>query len=237
MTFKTILSIATVSSFFATAVFSADAGSICGKATLKGQPPGEKKIDFSADPKCAAGHSTAATTSHYVADASGNLANVFVYVKDGLAAKKFDPPAQAAVLDQQACIYHPYVLGVQVGQTLTVQNSDSTAHNVHYVGKSGEGNISQPTQGAKNDVKLTKPDVFVEFKCDVHPWMKAYVGVVAHPFFAVTGADGCFKISGLPDGEYTLAAVHPKAGTLTAKVKVAGGEAKAPDFVFAPKAK
>jgi len=214
----------------------AGTGGIAGKTTLSGTPPAEVPIKFDADPKCKTMHSASATTRHYVVDGSGNLANVFVYVKEGLAGKKFPAPSSAVVLDQQACLYQPYVLGLQAGQTLTIQNSDDTLHNVHALGKNNpEFNIAQPVKGVKTDKQFTKTEVFLKFKCDVHPWMFAYIGVVEHPFFAVTGADGSFKIAGVPDGDYTIAAMHPKAGEKTAKVKIAGGEVKA-DFVFEPKA-
>lgn len=237
MTSKTFLLIATVSLFYTSFAFTVSAGDIVGKITLNGKPPSEKEIKFDADPKCKAQHSTTATTQHYEVDANGGLANVFVYVKDGLGSKKFPPPTQSVVLEQSKCLYQPYVLGIQTGQTLVIENSDDTLHNVHALtapGKNPEFNIGQPMKGMKSEKKFTKPEVFVKFKCDVHPWMFAYMGVVDHPFFAVTGADGSYKINGLPDGEYTLAAVHPKAGEKTMKVKVAGGEIKA-NFVFSPK--
>ncbi len=214
----------------------AGTGGITGKATLSGTRPAEAPIKFDADPKCKTMHSAGVTTRHYVVDGSGNLANVFVYVKEGLGGKKFPAPSSAVILDQQACLYQPYVLGVQTGQTLTIQNSDDTSHNVHALGKNNpEFNVGQPVKGVKMDKQFSKPEVFVKLKCDIHPWMYAYVGVVEHPFFAVTGTDGSFKIAGIPDGDYTIAAMHPKTGEKTAKVKIAGGEVKT-DFIFEPKA-
>jgi len=208
---------------------------VSGKATLNGKPPSETPIQLASDPSCKAMHASGVTTRHYVVDANGNLANVFVYVKDGLAGKKFSAPASPILLDQQGCLYQPYVLGIQTGQILVIQNSDATMHNVHALGKNNpEFNVGQPTKGVKMEKMFNKPEVFVRFKCDVHPWMFAYVGVMDHPFFAVTGADGSFKINDLPDGEYTLAALHPKAGEQTAKIKVAGGGIKV-DFAFTPK--
>lgn len=211
------------------------AGDVAGKATLSGKAPAEKTVQADADPKCKAAHPSGVPVRNYIVDDKGGLANVFVYVKDGLAGKKFPAPAQTVLLDQTDCTYTPMVLGIQTGQTLVVQNSDDTLHNVHATGKQNPGcNFAQPVKGAKNETKFDKAEVFVKFKCDVHSWMAAYVGVVSHPFFAVTGADGSFKLSGLPDGEYTLAAVHPKAGEKTAKIKVSAAEAKS-DFVFEAK--
>ncbi len=232
---KSSIRLAALSLSFAASLFAADTGVISGKVTLNGAAPAEKPIDTNADKYCKAQHTTPISTRHYVVDANKGLANVFVYVKEGLAGKKFTPPAEAVVLDQHTCLYNPYVLGVQVGQTLVVQNSDDTLHNVHAMGtKNPEFNIGQPTKGKKDEKKFTKPEVFVKFKCDVHPWMFAYVGVVDSPFFAVSGADGSYKISGLPAGDYTLAAVHPKAGEQTFKVKVGAAEVKQ-DISVTPK--
>lgn len=233
---KTFLSIATVGLFTASSLLAAGTGSISGKVTLNGKAPAEKPIKLDGTPDCKAMHSSEITTTHYVVDANGNLANVFVYVKDGLAGQKFEAPKAAVVLDQAACLYKPYVIGIQVGQPLTITNSDATMHNVHILAnKNKEQNIAQASKGAKNDVVFDKPEVFVKFMCNVHPWMFAFVGVVDHPFFAVSGADGSFKIPGLPDGEYTVAAVHPKAGEQTMKVKVTGGGEGKADFKVTPK--
>ena len=211
-------------------------GSISGKAILQGAAPAEKPIKMEADPYCAKTHATPVATRHFVVGAGGGLANVFIYVKDGLAGKTFPAPKEPKVLDQQNCLYMPYVMGIQAGQPLQIQNNDSTLHNVHCVAKNNpEFNLGQPVKGMKSEKVFTKPEVMVQFKCDVHPWMFAYVGVVDHPFYAVTKEDGSFTLTGLPPGEYTLEAWHHKGGTLTQKIKVEAGEAKLPDFTFKAK--
>lgn len=211
-------------------------GSISGKAILQGTAPGEKPIKMDADPFCAKTHPTAATTRHYVVGAGGGLGNVFVYVKDGLGTKTFPAPAEAKTLDQQNCLYTPYVMGIQTGQKLIIKNSDSTLHNVHCVAKNNpEFNLGQPVKDMKAEKTFAKPEIMVQFKCDVHPWMFAYVGVVPHPFYAVTKEDGSFTLTGLPPGEYTIEAWHHKGGTQTQKVKVEAGDAKLPDFAFKAK--
>ena len=138
--------------------------------------------------------------------ADGALKNVFVYIKDGLdpalLVRRRRP--QAVVLDQKGCIYSPRVVGVRVGQPLEIVNSDPTLHNVHALPMANqEFNQGQPFQGIRMTKTFTAPEVMVRFKCDVHGWMAAYVGVVAHPFFAVTDADGTFEMKGLPPGTYT----------------------------------
>jgi hypothetical protein len=216
----------------ASSIFAADAGSISGKITLNGKAPADK-APAKAPADCHVGE---IQIRNYIVGADGGLANAFVYIKDGLAGKKYDAPATPVILDQVGCMYTPQVLGLQVGQPLTIKNSDDTMHNVNaQAKKNAPFNLSQAKKGDQNDKKFDKEEVLVKFKCDVHPWMSAFVGVVNHPFFAVTKEDGTFKFAGVPDGEYSVVAVHPKAGeSKPVKVKVAGGEVKA-DIAFTPK--
>jgi plastocyanin len=189
-------------------------GDVTGKVVLKGTPKPEIKIDMSADPKCGAMHEQPVSTRHYVVGADGGLANVLVYVKEGLKDKNFAVPAEPVELNQQGCEYQPYVSGLMVNQKLKIVNSDPTLHNVHATPKAGsankEFNFAQPTKGMSTEKTFTAVEVPVRFKCDVHPWMFAYVGVFDHPFFAVTDKDGNFTIKGLPAGKYTLEAYHVK---------------------------
>ena len=220
----------------ALSVFAADGGSVTGKITLAGKAPEAKKRPADTDAKCKAMHPDGVPIRNYIVGADGGLANVFVYVKAGLEGKKFPPSTTAVTLDQQGCLYNPMVFGIQVGQTLTIQNSDDTSHNVTLLATQNKPfNFGQPTKGMKNDVKFDKKEVLLKLKCDVHDWMSAYAGVVDHPFFAVTKEDGSFSISGLPPGDYKIAAVHPKAGEQIVPVKVAAGEVKADFKPFAVK--
>lgn len=193
------------------AASSLSAADITGKITLKGTPPPEKTIDMASDPKCGALHSTPMTTRHYVVDKDGGLANVFVYLKTGLEGKTFPAPAEAKLLDQVGCEYTPYVSGVMVDQKLKVKNSDPTLHNVHMMSKNNkEFNFAQPLKDQENEKTFSAAEVLVKFKCDVHNWMFAYVGVMPHPFYAVTGKDGTFSIKNVPPGKYTIEAYHQK---------------------------
>ena len=188
-------------------------GDITGRVVLKGTPKPELTIAMAADPKCGALHTAPVTTRHYVKSADGGLANVIVYVKTGLEKKDWPTPAEKPLLDQVGCEYTPYVMGVRAGQTISIKNSDPTLHNVHAtprVPANKEFNFAQPVQGMTTDKSFPAVEVPVRFKCDVHPWMFAYVGVFDHPFHAVTDKDGNFKISGLPNGKYTLEAYHVK---------------------------
>jgi plastocyanin len=210
-------------------------GTISGKVKFTGAAPVMAKIDMSDEATCQKDYTTPPTKEDVVAGAGGALANVFVYVKAGLPATYTAPAATTpVVLDQHGCRYHPHVFGIMVGQTLSIKNSDGIAHNIKAKGvKNRPFNISQPNSMATTRT-FTAPEVMVPLECNVHGWMKAWLGVLPHPFFAVTGADGSFKITGLPPGTYTIEAWHERFGTQTATVTVAAG-AKTQDFTFASK--
>jgi plastocyanin len=208
-----------------------NAGGVKGVVHYAGPDP-DQTIDMNSDPACAGLNPKPVDTGAVVAN-GGNLANVFVYVKSGLEGKSFPAPAEKKVLDQRACTYHPRILGVMVGQTLTIKNSDPALHNVHGLPKTNDGfNSAQPIQGMTFDQTFDKPEVMVHIKCDVHPWMNAYVGVVAHPYFAVTGQDGSFDLPKLPPGTYTLEAWHETLGTQTKQVTVAPNQTVDVTFDF-----
>ncbi len=207
---------------------------ITGTVTYANGDP-DTAIRMDADPICKGLHSGDTYTEKVVAQ-DGRLANVFVYVKEGLSGKH-QAPAEAHVLDQKGCQYSPHVSGVMVGQKLVVRNSDPTLHNVHALPTANpEFNQGQPFQGMELEKTFQNPEVMVRFKCDVHPWMSSYMGVLNHPFFAVSGADGSFELKGLPAGSYVLEAWHEEFGTKTANVTVeADGTAEA-TFDFSPAA-
>lgn len=209
------------------------AGSIAGKVAFTGSKPKPKVISMDAVPACANQHKEPLLAQDTLVNANGTLQNVFVYVKSGLPQRQWPAPAEAVHLDQTGCMYAPRVVGVMVGQDLAITNNDPTNHNIHPIpANNREWNESQPPKGEKKIKTFDKEEVMIPFKCNVHPWMRAYVGVVAHPYFAVTGADGSFSLKGLPPGEYTLEAWHEKLGTQEIKVTVGAKEAKTADFAF-----
>jgi plastocyanin len=186
-----------------------------------------------ADPVCAKLHTSPVKTEFVVANADGTLANVFVYVKDGLGGRKFPTPSEGVVLDQQGCTYHPHVFGIMVGQELSVVNSDDTLHNIHAMPeKNPQFNIGQPIKGLTTKKKFEIPEVMVPFKCDVHKWMNSYAGVLDHPYYGVTGATGSFEIGNLPPGDYVVEAWHEKLGAQTQNVTVGEKETKEISFTF-----
>ena len=217
-------------------VDQATAGSIAGHVKFEGTPPAAESIRMGTDQKCVQGAGPNPLSDEVLVRDEGRLKNVFVYVKDGIdQSYSFSIPSEAAVLDQKGCIYTPRVLGVRVGQTIEIVNSDPTLHNVHAVPISNqEFNKGQPFQGMRERQVFTVPEVMVRFMCNVHGWMAAYVGVVAHPFFAVTDDAGRFELKGLPPGTYTIEAWHEKFGRQTAKVTV--GERQAQTAAFRYKA-
>jgi plastocyanin len=161
------------------------------------------------------------------------LQNVFVYVKDGLGDWVYPVPDAPVVLDQLGCRYRPHVFGVQVGQGVQILNSDATLHNVHAVPKvNDEFNFGLPLKGMESTRVFDEPEIMVPFRCDVHGWMAAFAGVVPHPFFAVSSADGSYEITGLPGGTYTIEAWHERFGTMTQTVTVDGTGAGTAEFVF-----
>ena len=211
------------------------AGDIKGAVTLTGAAPKNEPIRMNADPICvkqtqAQGPQTQET---FVVSGDGKLANVFVYVKDGLGNYVYDPPSAGAKLDQHGCRYTPHVFGVRVGQPIEIINSDPTLHNIHAMPKANaEFNNGQPIQGMKMNHTFKAKEVMVPFKCDVHGWMNAYVGVLDHPYFAVSKEDGSFEIKGLPPGTYTIEAWHEKLGATTQSVTIGAKESKEVSFSF-----
>ncbi len=216
-------------------VDAATAGNVTGRVTFAGTAPKPAAVRMESDPNCMP-PGGAATDEAVVLGQNGALQNAFVYVKDGLGDLRFPIPSNTPVLDQKGCLYTPHVIGVQVGQSIEILNSDPTLHNVHAVPTSNqEFNTGQPLPGMKHTHRFSTREVMVPFKCDVHPWMRAYVGVLDHPYFAVTGPDGSFDLKGLPPGTYTIEAWHETLGTQTQTVTIAAKESGTAAFEFKPK--
>jgi hypothetical protein len=210
----------------------ATAATIAGTVVFEGTPPRNAPINMASDPACG---STPVTSEAVLVD-NGGLQNVFVYIKDDLGSQyAFDVPTEPVTLDQKGCHYTPHVLGLRADQPLQVINSDNTLHNVHAMPETNrEFNQGQPVPGMKNTVTFTTPEVLIPFKCDVHSWMHAYIGVVDHPYFAVSGGGGKFELKGVPPGTYTIEAVHEKLGRQAQSVTLGDKDAKTVTFSFKP---
>jgi hypothetical protein len=206
-------------------------GLIQGKVILTGKIPDPVMIRMDADPLCRAQHPGPMPDESVVADAKGDLANVLVYVQDGAAV--YAPPSTPVTLIQQGCRYSPHVFGVQTRQSIEIFNHDPTLHNVHAMAVTNDGfNVGQ-TQDAKSEKSFSQPEVPIKIRCDIHGWMKCYLGVFDHPFFSVTGKDGAFKITGLPAGAYTLVAWQETYGfSSPQKVNVQEGQTQTINFTF-----
>src|SRR4029078_1362488 len=212
----------------ATPIDPATAASVSGTVTFGGAAPKAAKIDMMQDAACM-GNIVAET----IVANDGKLANVFVYVKDGLGDRTFDVPKDSVTIDQKGCRYHPHVLGVMTGQNVEIKNDDPTTHNIHPTPKDNrEWNESQPPKAAPTEKTFAREEILLPVKCNQHPWMKMYVNVIKSPFFAVTGEDGKYEIKGLPPGDYTLAFVQEKLGTTEQKVTLAPKDSKTVDASF-----
>lgn len=209
-----------------------DEGTVTGVIKFDGTPPAGRNVDMSADPNCATAGDDNMTDDVQVTD--GKLANVFVYVKGGKVDDyRYATPSSAVTLDQLGCRYHPRVLGIQVNQIFEVTNSDPTYHNVHPTPKvNTEWNYLQRHGQAAIEKTFTRQEILVPVKCNIHPWMTAHVGVLAHPHFDVSAKDGKYKITGLPPGTYTIVAWHETFGEQTMSVTVGAKELKTQDFTF-----
>lgn len=209
------------------------AGTLTGRAVLQGQAPADAAVSMSSDPYCMRGARGEAVVEHFVVGPDGGLRNVFVHVKSGLPPHAYDAPGQPVVLVQRGCRFDPHVFGLRVGQPVDIVNDDATAHNVHVTASvNDELNFSQPLKGMRRRHVFDQPEVMMAFKCDVHGWMSAYAGVIAHPYFAVTGADGRFAIPTLPPGTYVVEAWHEKLGTQTRQVTIGEKESRELTFTF-----
>jgi len=192
------------------------AGSVAGRVRIEGQRP--------------------AVNEEFVTGSGGALGNVIVFVSEGLANRSFDVPAEPVEVDQKGCMYLPHVIGLQAQQKVRIVNNDSTTHNIHAIPVNNrEWNKAQPA-GTTLEETFAREEIAIPVKCNVHPWMRSYIAVFKHPFFAVTGVDGHFDLRNLPPGEYTVEAWHEKLGTMKQTITVAAGEAKNMDFVFKSRA-
>ncbi|HEY6190705.1 MAG TPA: carboxypeptidase regulatory-like domain-containing protein [Bacteroidota bacterium] len=210
--------------------------SVSCKILLEGTPPKMESVKMNADRKCITMHKEPVYFQNVLTNGKGMLRNAFVYVKEGLGSQTYPVPKEPVTIDQEGCMYHPHVMGIRVGQPLQVVNLDPVLHNIHALPKVNAGfNFAQPREGMKKEEVFSQPEIMVRVKCDVHSWMSAYVGVLDHPFFAVSDSNGACTLKNLPPGQYTLAAWHETFGTLEQKIVVAAGESKNVTFQFAAK--
>jgi plastocyanin len=211
----------------------ATAGSLTGTVRFSGAKPTRKPVDMSGDPACAQAHHGKAYDESIAVGPGGALANVFIYIKSGLEDKKFESPAEPATIDQRGCWFYPRVLGIQAGQQFRVTNSDPVTHNIHPLAVvNREWNHSQGEGDPPLARKFIKPEVMIRVKCNIHSWMHAFIGVLDHPYFAVTGTDGAYSIKNIPPGNYVIEAWHETLGTQQRNIRVSNSGSIETAFTF-----
>jgi carboxypeptidase family protein len=211
---------------------SSGAANLKGTVHFEGTVPKPKPINMAADPSCAKQHSAPVYLQEVMTDSKGDLQNVIVFISQGLGDRRFDPPTQPVTVEQKGCMYVPHVLAVQANQPLHVVNEDPTSHNIHPTpANNREWNKAEPP-GSTMDESFAREEIAIPVKCNLHPWMHGFVAVFKHPYFAVTGKDGSFDLTGLPPGTYTIKAWHEKLGTATQTITIGANESKEISFVF-----
>jgi plastocyanin len=215
------------------------ASSITGTVTFDGKAPTLRPLAMDADPVCAKKHSGPVPNEMLVLGSGNTMGSIMVWVSKGLPAGKTWPvPSAPVVLDQNGCQYKPHVMGIMVGQSYKILNSDGVLHNIHTLPQVNKAfNRAMPATLKEATTTFEKPEAVFHIKCDIHPWMSAYMAVFTHPFFSVTAPDGKFTISGLPPGTYELTAWQERLGTQTASVTVGATDTKTQNFKFAVPAK
>jgi hypothetical protein len=208
----------------------ATAGTISGSIMFHGERPARTVISMESDEGCQKLHAgKAAYDEPVVIGTRGGLANAFVYIQAGLDDKKFEPSKEAVTIDQHGCLFAPRVIGLQTGQTLDLKNSDPVSHNIHPMPK----NNREESPGAPDvQHRFGRPEVMIPVKCNVHGWMHAWIGVVAHPYFAVTGPEGAFTWKNVPPGDYTISVWHEKLGEKKQEVHLAASGGAEVHFTY-----
>lgn len=218
------------------AAFSVDpatAGTITGKVSFSGKAPRRGRINMSAETSCAQAHGGPIPTEDFVPNDNGTIRYAFVYIKSDFGGASFPVPEEPVVLDQKDCLYSPHVVGAMAGQTIRFLNSDTVTHNVHPVPENNrEWNVSQPPNSDPIEKSFARPELLLAVKCNVHPWMRAYIGVMKHPYFAVTGSDGTFTIGNLPPGDYTVVSWQEKLGEQEIQVTIGDSETKEIELAY-----
>jgi plastocyanin len=211
------------------------ASTVTGIVTFTGTPPPPRPLAMDADPVCAKKHSTPAMNEMLVLGTGNTMGNIIVWVSKGVpAGKTYPAPKTPVVLDQNGCQYKPHAMGIMVGQPYRILNSDGILHNIHSLPKvNASFNKPMPATIKETTTTFDKAEPIFKIKCDVHPWMEAYIGVFTNPFYSVTAADGKFTISGLDPGTYEITAWHERLGTQTASVTVGASDTKTQNFKFA----
>jgi len=211
---------------------STSTGTIRGIVKFQGVLPKSKSISMASDPVCARMHAGSVNVQEIITAGDGSLQNAVVFIADGIGDRNFEAPRQTAVIQQKGCMFEPHVVALQAGQPLEIVNGDSVTHNIHPLPTNNrEWNMAE-LPGSKLEQSFAREEIAIPVKCNVHSWMRGYIAVFKHPYFAVTDKDGSFELSNLPPGTYTVEVWHEKLGTSTQKVSVVADETKDTKFVL-----
>jgi plastocyanin len=220
----------------ATPIDPATTGTVQVDVRYSGIPPTMQELRMSSFPECAAQHQGPVLAGDMLVK-DGMVENAFVYIKDGLGDRGFAVPTEPVIIDQKGCLYVPHVAGAQVGQPIEFRNSDAMLHNVHGSPKDSSGwNLALPRQGAERTITVDHPEVMISVRCDLHPWMQGWLGVLDHPYFGVSGADGRVTLKDVPAGDYVVGVWHERFGAREAKVTVTPKASAAANVTFGPPA-
>jgi len=210
----------------------ATTGTVQVDVRFDGTPPAMQELRMSSFPDCAAQHQGPVLAGDVLVK-DGKVENAFVYLKEGLGDRGFAVPAEPVIIDQKGCLYVPHVAGAQVGQAVEFRNSDALLHNVHGLPKDSSGwNVALPRQGAERTITVDHPEVMISVRCDIHPWMQGWLGVLDHPYFGVSGPDGRVTLKNVPAGDYVVGVWHERFGTREARVTVAPKESASTTVTF-----
>ncbi len=212
----------------------ATAATVSGRIRFHGARPARQVISMVSDSGCEKAHGGKPVYLETVLlSKNGDLANAFVYIKSGLEGKVFEPVPAPVLLDQHGCLFVPRVIGLRNGQVLDVKNSDEVSHNIHPMPVNNREWSQQQSPGSPDmEHKFPRPEIMIPVKCNVHSWMHAYIGVVEHPYFAVTGADGTYQWANVPPGDYTVAVWHETLGERTKQMHLGPSEHASLDFDY-----
>ena len=213
----------------------AEGSTIKGTIHFEGAGPKLRTVKMDADPVCKASHDGPVYSETVVINDNSTLKNVLVSIEAGLEGQTFPVPEEPVVLDQTGCRYEPHVWGAMAGQPVEIRNSDRTLHNVHALSVvNPQFNMAMPKIVRKKTRIFKKPEDVFAIKCDVHPWMRTWVGIFDHPFFATSDTGGSYPLADLPDGTYTVRAWHERLPAMTQEITIKEGETITLDFTFEP---
>lgn len=217
----------------ATPLDPATTGTIVAAVAFDGTPPPMQELTMGGFADCKKLHAGPVLAGDMVVT-GGKVANAFVWIQDGLGDRVFATPTEKVVMDQQGCLYVPRVGGAQVGQPVEFLNGDAMLHNVHGTPKANAGwNIALSRKGAERTLTFDKPEIMISIRCDLHPWMQGWLGIVAHPYFGVSDAAGTVTLTNVPAGDYTVGVWHERFGQQTAKVTVTAQQTANTAFTLA----